>query len=748
MVTSATCATLVAVLLAGPRAPAPQDAPRQGISDEAAAESHARMRAVLARIADKADTVNPYVGGAIVAARREQLASLPEGKQRLLRFQLLSELGFHELRMGANEEAVAHYEEARQLAAELGDKLPAGAAVQADHDAALAWLRLGETSNCVARHTSQSCILPIEEGGVHADQEGARRAIALLVGVLERDPSRAGARWLLNVAAMAVGEFPGGVPEGLRLPEGFFESGRAFPRLVDVAPELGLARFDMCGGVVVDDFDGDGVLDIVTSSWDLALAPAYFHGLGDGTFEQRDAGLEGIVGGLNMTHADFDGDGDLDILVLRGAWLGAAGKHPASLLRNDGRGRFVDVAFAAGVAGNGHYPGQAADWADYDNDGDLDLYLGHEMQPSVEAPGQLFRNRGDGTFEEVAAVAGVTNEHWAKAVAWGDVDGDRWPDLFVSNQNGPNRLYRNRGDGSFEEIAARAGVERPLASFPAWFWDHDNDGALDLFVGAYWPELAPIAATYFGASPAQARLELPALYRGDGRGGFRDVAREAGLAHPVMPMGANHGDLDGDGWLDLYLGTGYPGYEGLVPNVLYVSRGADADGRVAFDDVTTAAGVGHVQKGHGIAFADLDADGDVDLFAQMGGAFPGDAFGNVLFQNPGFGNRWVEVSLVGERSNRYGLGARLRFDVRTGEAVRTIWRWMDTGASFGSNPLRLHVGLGPAERLERLEVYWPTSDTTQVFTDVPLDTAVVVREGSDELRVGTRAGSRDGGGGR
>ena len=717
--------------------------PESGVSDEQAAESHARMREVLARIAGRAETVNPYVGTAVVGVGRERLAAWPEGKRPRARLDLLRELAFHELRVGASEAAVGHYEEARELARGLGSKVSQAEAVQLDYDTALAWLRLGENANCVARHTSRSCLLPIEGEGVHADQEGARRALALLEDVARRDPARADARWLLNLASMTVGEWPEGVAERDRLGPEFFSSEREFPRFVDVAPSRELASFNMCGGVAVDDFDGDGVLDLVTTSWDLGLRPEVFKGLGEGTFEERgaEAGLAGIVGGLNLTHADYDGDGDLDLLVLRGAWLGAAGKHPVSLLRNDGRGHFVDVSFAAGVAGNGHYPGQAADWADYDNDGDLDLYLGHEMQPGVEAPGQLFRNEGDGTFVDVAREAGVTNEHFAKSCAWGDVDGDRFPDLFVSNQNGPNRLYMNRGDGTFENVAAKAGVERPLASFPAWFWDYDNDGRLDLFVASYWPELRPYAATWFGAAPAQVRLELPALYRNeprdDGGFGFRDVAYGAGLVRPVMPMGANRGDLDGDGWLDFYLGTGYPGYEGLVPNVLYASDGAGG-----FDDVTTAGGFGHLQKGHGIAFADLDADGDLDLFAQMGGAFPGDAFGNALFLNPGFGNRWVEVSLVGRRSNRYGIGARLRFDVRGGEGdeqrVRSIWRWMDTGASFGSNPLRLHVGLGRARALERLEVYWPTSDTTQVFEDVPLDATVLVTEGVGELALGTR----------
>ena len=147
--------------------------------------------------------------------------------------------------------------------------------------------------------------------------------------------------------------------------------------------------------------------------------------------------------GLNLLQADYDNDGDLDIYVLRGAWLGQAGRHPDSLLRNDGKARFRDATFDAGL-GEAHYPTQTAAWADYDNDGDLDLYVGNEVFPC-----RLFRNNGDGSFTDVAEFAGVTNDDVAKAVVWGDYDGDRYPDLYVSNFGGPNRLYHNNGDGTF-----------------------------------------------------------------------------------------------------------------------------------------------------------------------------------------------------------------------------------------------------------------------------------------------------------
>jgi len=230
-------------------------------------------------------------------------------------------------------------------------------------------------------------------------------------------------------------------------------------------------------------------------------------------------------------------------------------------------------------------------------------------------------------------------------------------------------------------------------------------------------------------SAGQSTAELACLYQNDGKGGFREVSKEMGLTDINVTMGANFGDLDNDGFLDFYLGTGFPDYEALVPNRMYWNRGGKK-----FADVTTAGGFGHLQKGHGIAFADLDRDGDQDVFAEMGGAFPGDAFGNALFRNPGFGNHWVTVKLVGVRSNRVGMGARIRCEISENGAKRSVYRHVDSGSSFGANPLRQMLGLGKASKIDVLEVYWPTSDTTQTFRDVPVDTAFEITEGKDELR--------------
>jgi hypothetical protein len=422
--------------------------------------------------------------------------------------------------------------------------------------------------------------------------------------------------------------------------------------------------------------------------------------------------------------------------VLRGAWLYDAGRHPGSLLRNDGAGRFTDVTFASGLGGH-RGPTQTAAWGDVDGDGDVDLYIGNEHGPNpdyesdpalaraarFDAPSELWRNDGDGTFTEVAAAAGVQLREYVKGVVFGDSDNDGDPDLYVSVLGGRNHLFRNDGRGEFTDVTASAGVGGPTSSFPVWFWDFDNDGNLDLYVSTYAgaeDTVALVAASYFGL---QVPYELPRLYRGDGRGGFEDVAEAAGLRRFHAAMGSNFGDLDNDGWLDFYLGTGYPNYEGLMPNVLY--RGVE--GR-RFADVTLAAGVGHLQKGHAVSIADFDDDGDQDLFVEMGGAYPGDRFADALFRNPGNGNHWLGVELVGSRSNRAGVGASIRVDIVEGGAPRSIYRYVSSGGSFGCNPLRQTIGLGRAERVERVEVRWPWNGAREVWRGIRADTVLRIAE--------------------
>jgi hypothetical protein len=690
------------------------------------ASSHDRMVAALRKLAAKTDDEHDWIGDREARELKRFLAELPSSAPPDRRWMALVRLGLRQGFLGDFDGAVARLAEAEAMLPSFGGSLPDEVLYPFRLGSGLVWLRLGEVRNCCARNRPESCILPLRDGAIHVETEGSRRALAIFAALADRFPERAAPRWLLNLAAMTLGNWPDAVAERHRLPANAFESGEPFPRFPNVAGRLGLDFRNLAGSLAVDDFDGDGFLDLFLSSWDPRAQLRYFRNDGRGGFAERtsEAGLSGILGGANLVQADFDNDGDLDLLVLRGTWQDARGRHPKSLLRNDG-GRFVDVAFDAGL-GAVHYPTETAAWADFDGDGDLDLYVGNEHGEGLDAPSQLFRNDG-GSFVDVAAKAGVENRRYAKGVTWGDYDNDGDPDLYVSNlRREANRLYRNNGDGTFVDVAPPLGVTRPYSGYAAWFWDANNDGHLDLYATSYHGGIETVAASYFGATPPDA--ELACLYLGDGKGGFKESAAEWGLTRPAMAMGANFGDLDGDGWLDFYLGTGYPEYEALMPNVMYRNRG----GR-GFVDVSFAGGFAHLQKGHGVAFADFDHDGDPDVFQQMGGAYRGDEAANVVYENPGFGKRWIALKLVGAKANRCAIGARVRIDVDDG-GPRSIHRHVSSGGSFGANPLRLEIGLGGAEKIRRLEIAWPGSKTVQIFADVAPGRLLEVVEGRDELR--------------
>jgi hypothetical protein len=602
---------------------------------------------------------------------------------------------------------------------------------------AIAYLRAGEEANHMGQRQADSCVLLLSDGSAsYRLQHWSRAAIKEYLEILRDTPDDLTSRWLLNIAYMNVNEYPDKVPAAWLIPPVVFRSGPQIKRFMDVAPKLGLDFVGRAGGCITEDFNGDGYLDIMVSSAGLNKKLdqlRYFQNNGNGTFTDRTgaSGLTGITGGLNISSADYNNDGYVDVFIPRGAWLGADGNHPPSLLRNNGDGTFTDVTAEASLFTL--YPSHTAVWGDFDNDGFVDLFVGNETTPQDKEvnPCQLFHNNGDGTFTDVAGQVGLDVYGWVKGAAWGDFDNDGLPDLYISRLFETNLLYHNEGKQAsgkwkFTDVSRKAGVTEPLDSFPCWFWDYDNDGWLDIFVsscsaGDFTHVAGQVAADYLG-QPFTA--ETPRLYRNNRDGTFTDVSREAGLQHALYTMGANFGDLDNDGWLDMYLGTGNPLYQGLMPNRMFRSNG----GR-DFQDVTMSGGFGHLQKGHGIAFADLDNDGDQDVFAVLGGVYPGDTHPRVLFENPGFGNHWLTLKLEGVRTNRAAIGARIKVSLKTGSGQRDIYSTVTTGGSFGASSFQQEIGLGQATAIDAVEITWPTTGRTQVFKNLKMDSTVKIREG-------------------
>jgi hypothetical protein len=594
----------------------------------------------------------------------------------------------------------------------------------------IASLRHGEIENCVACRTTASCIFPLVAEAFHQRREGSEAAMRHFSAYLESRPDDLGVRWLLNLAAMTLGRYPDDVPPRQLIPLAPFQSKYDIGKFVNVASEVGLNSrgANMAGGSIFDDFNNDGWFDIFTSNLDAEQGAALYLNRGDGMFDDRTeaAGLAEQVVAQNTSHADFDNDGWLDVLLLRGGWESPL--RP-SLLRNNHDGTFRDVTIESGLGDP--IASQAGAWADFDNDGFLDLFLAGEFNANRPDPRnrcRLHRNRGDGTFEDVSAQAGVQNDRFAKGAAWGDYDGDGYPDLYVSNMGQPNRLYHNNRNGMFSDVAPAVGVTEPIHSFACWFWDYDNDGRLDIYVNAFGGRLTDIIRSSLG-QPTDHK-DHPRLYRNEGASGFRDVSVEVGLDRVYAPMGANFADIDNDGYLDVYLGTGKPPYYFLTPNVMLHSVAARR-----FEDVTASSGTGHLQKGHGVSFADWDHDGDVDLFVEAGGATSGDKSFNLLFENPGHGNNWLTIKLVGTRTNRMAIGASIKVEVEPQtDGPKRIHRVVSGGSSFGGNSFTQTIGLGKAARVTRLEVAWPTSRTRTLIKDAPIGRAIEIIEGRDGYR--------------
>jgi hypothetical protein len=578
------------------------------------------------------------------------------------------------------------------------------------------YLHLAEMENGVYQSSGDLGLFPPAPGSPPFEKkDNVRFAIQYFSQSFSEDPDDYQVRWLLNVAHAMLGEYPDKVPSDQLIPPSVFQSTEGIGHFRDISASTGVNPFLMAGGVIIDDFENNGLLDIVASSMEVCEPLHYYHNNGDGTFTDRSvqAGLSDQLGGLNIIQGDYNNDGCMDLLVLRGGWEFPMRK---SLLRNNCNGTFTDVTEQSGLDGT-ITASQAAAWADIDNDGNLDLFIANERTPS-----QLFRNRGDGTFEDISHSAGIDKTQWSKGVTASDYDHDGYVDLYVSNFDGANFLYHNNHDKTFTEIARQAGVQAPGDGFATWFFDYDNDGWPDLFVTSY--------PGFFIDQVVRSYMRLPSqvntlkLYRNLHNGTFEDATAQVNLDKAYIPMGANFGDVDNDGFLDIYLGPGMPSYASIMPHVLLKN-----DGGKKFSDITDSSGTGDLHKGHGISFADIFRTGHEDIVANFGGAVPGDKHTLRFFHNPGNDNDWINLKLVGVKSNRAAFGATITVKVQNdGGEARQIVRTVGYGSSFGGNPTEQHIGLGHGARILSIDIGWPASDTHQHFTSVSKNQFLLIKE--------------------
>lgn len=498
----------------------------------------------------------------------------------------------------------------------------------------------------------------------------------------------------------------------------------------------------MMGGVALFDYNNDGLLDIFFTNGaaipSLEKAnPDYYNRLfrnnGDGTFTDvtESAGLKGIGYSMGVAAADYDNDGFVDLYV--------AGVNANQLFHNNGDGTFTDVTEKAGVSGR--IPGYGKPWAvtagwiDYDNDGRLDLfvvnYLNYDIKTAAlchiqeypaycspdgfqGTPNILYHNNGDGTFTDVSAKSHIS-QYIGKGmgVAFADYDNDGFADIFVSNDTFPNFLLHNNGDGTFTDVALEAGVAftgngKTVAGMGADFRDLDNDGKPDIFHTAMFGNTFP-------------------LYRNLGNGQFEDATGEAGL----MPLtarftawGTGAFDFNNDGRKDLFAAgsdildnadtTAHRPF--ALPNLLFRNKG-----NFRFDDVSSSAGAGFLRPAahRGAAFGDLNNDGKIDIVVSVLNGSP-----ELLMNHSGNRNHWIILNLVGVKSNRDGLGTRVKISTSEGNQYNEA----TTAVGYNSSSdKRVHFGLGAAASIDKIELTWP-SGIKQILTNIKADQVLTVTE--------------------
>lgn len=636
------------------------------------------------------------------------------------------------LKLGKENESAATFESIIERIGLSNDNSP-----KVLRSMALSYMRLGERQNCVTNHSTESCIMPIRNSGVHQKQFGSKKAIEVYKLILKSFPKDYESRWLLNIAYMTIGEYPSKVPDQWLIPNlDKDNSNYAIKPFVDVAPNLGVNNRNMAGGIIIDDFNNDNYLDLITSDWSLNGVMHYYQNDKKGGYIDcsKNSQLRRFKGGLNMIQADYDNDGDTDVFVLRGAWMGNYGKQPNSLLRNNGDNTFTDVTIKSGLFSE--YPTQAGVWKDFNNDGWLDLFIGNESRKELNEinPCELYISNRDGTFKEVAISANCAVVDFVKGVTACDYNNDGLEDLYVSGNRERKTLLKNTGIKNgipqFEDATQKAGLaDIKVGTFPTWFWDYDNDGWQDLFVCGYKFDdtIAHTAATEALNIPNKASKMY--LYHNNHDGTFTNASEKAGLNKSVFAMGANFGDIDNDGYLDMYLGTGNPDYSSLVPNRLFRNMG---DGR--FADVTVSGRVGNLQKGHGVAINDLDNDGDADIFIEVGGAYIGDSFNNSLYVNPGQNtNRWINLQLEGTATNRSAIGTRIKISFKENGIKKVVYREVNSGGSFGAAALRREIGIGQANVIAEIAITWSKTRKTQIFKNIKPNQFIKIKEGSTRI---------------
>ena len=610
---------------------------------------------------------------------------------------------------------------------------------------ALTNMRLAENENCLPMLLGQSmpgheamlpdsarmCALPVT--AFHQKAQYAQAAATLFQELLDRyDSANRLYRWLLNFNYMTIGKFPDGVPKKYLIDTDFIrrfygsgkDAARAqFPDVAfeDEAKALGVSTFHPGRGVAVEDFDGDGYLDIVTGG---SFGPVHLY-KNDGGRRFIDvteqSGLAGISQIFAIVPVDYDNDGAIDLFICRPF-------DHYLLLRNRGNGTFEDVTRSSGLLDSWHPGSLAVTWipafADVNNDGKLDLFLAQWAFKLPLVANVMARPRMDSALfiQENGRFVNRTREYGLEPLlhdyyyigaTFGDYDRDGYPDLFLSSPlRNSSVLLRNLGGKRFQDTGL---IHSVASGFTASFLDVNHDGRLDIFQAGFGDARSAVEQVVFGEHTEDYRSGHSIIFVQNAAGEFE--THEEYFDMPMGTMGATFGDINNDGCYDFYFGKGDPEPWFVLPNLMFVgqSDGTQCTGKLT--NISMLDGLGNVQKGHGVVFFDFNNDGKQDLYSALGGMWPGDAWTSQLFVNRSTtSNTWLKVRLRGRQTNRFGMGATIRVRGRNARGDPIVrYSQIDNKTGFGGGPLLAHIGMMDADRIEGIDVTWPVSRCTHTY---------------------------------
>jgi ASPIC and UnbV/FG-GAP-like repeat len=564
-------------------------------------------------------------------------------------------------------------------------------------------------------------VVPYAIATIYLRMERYEEGIPYAHQACEDSPEDIRYRWMLRALTLHSGQPEKTIPQSFRL--NVPPAAPATFQFGDVTTNSGTGRLALGRGAAWGDFDNDGSDDILVGA---ERAPfRLLRNCKDGTFEDvaRNMGLvdpEGL-GCYAAQFVDYDNDGFQDIFLTSNGW-GGGGR--LFLFHNDRGKRFRDVTNAAGLADPVNAFGSS--WADYDNDGLVDLAVAAGIvDPAAGDRIRLYHNEGNGKFREVGEQAGLTQKARWISICWGDYDGDGRQDLLATSYDSGPFLFRNLGHGRFEDVSQRAGTRNSQHAYTCEFLDFDNDGKLDIFVSTY-PEgdyKTMVASKISHGVGDHSQHQL--LFRNNGDGTFRNVTEEAGITGWYGAMSSQTGDLDNDGFDEILLGTGNPALDWCEPKVILHNNG-----KGQFADVAESSRLVHFGMLHGMALSDYDDTGNLSLFGSFGGFYWGSRETSRLYRNLGSGNMSLEIHLVGTRSNRDAIGAKIA--ALAGQ--RTIYKWVTGGSGFGSGNSRcVHLGLGQEKQVKHLQIEWP-SGQRQSFQFIEAGQRIEVTEGQNHWR--------------